>query len=593
MAEYTLKVQVDPSQLRTQLQAALGKVNMGKLFTGGGGASGGMGGAGFTPGQNQKMFDKMHKLLELQVKKAEMSERTQKKGWMGKFGPSIMKLAGITMGLAALRQIGTALIDSSPLLQAMAKIGNTAFTLFLRPFGDFIGFLLRPFLILMLKHAIHFYKLFGGANALAAVGTFTERLTGTNEEGEFDLGKWLTTVFAGGGNPLTGAIRQGIGDMLLTWVADIFDFKVPLPMFVGYRRKDEPTDEEKIEQAQEDARDEATKTDIRPWEQHAIDNPPTQEDIDLINDPDEYKKKWMEKFLGENDPATIENFANLDKKDKEEQKQLESAEQSTLNMIDMSAKFGAIKDLAEESLSQGADPAKNMMIQIARRYIAARNAGISASDAIINIADIFKQAEENIISRLRALAASKKSSGETSSSAKLAQQILSQGTDLLTPEGGFQSGIIDTGDRGKAIAKYRSTINAIIQYNAALGEGAYQKLYRNNEMSQLDDDTLKMLAGMGDSQMAGVLRGIGGFSLAQGGVINEPVVGRGLRSGRPYMLGEQGAETVTPGIGGSGGGDSFVAHFHITGVNPDQFETMVKPMVFRWLNELKSNRGIT
>jgi Flp pilus assembly pilin Flp len=37
---------------------------------------------------------------------------------------------------------------------------------------------------------------------------------------------------------------------------------------------------------------------------------------------------------------------------------------------------------------------------------------------------------------------------------------------------------------------------------------------------------------------------------ARGGVINEPVIGMGQRSGKGYMFGEAGPETVTPGVGG-------------------------------------------
>jgi len=40
------------------------------------------------------------------------------------------------------------------------------------------------------------------------------------------------------------------------------------------------------------------------------------------------------------------------------------------------------------------------------------------------------------------------------------------------------------------------------------------------------------------------------WAMANGGVINEPVMGRGLLSGGSYSFGERGPETVTPGIVG-------------------------------------------
>ena len=42
------------------------------------------------------------------------------------------------------------------------------------------------------------------------------------------------------------------------------------------------------------------------------------------------------------------------------------------------------------------------------------------------------------------------------------------------------------------------------------------------------------------------------WAMANGGVINEPVFGFGLRSGDTYSLGERGSETVTPGVHGGG-----------------------------------------
>ena len=42
------------------------------------------------------------------------------------------------------------------------------------------------------------------------------------------------------------------------------------------------------------------------------------------------------------------------------------------------------------------------------------------------------------------------------------------------------------------------------------------------------------------------------MAFAGGGVISEPVLGKGLSSGKGYLLGENGPETVTPGSGTPG-----------------------------------------
>jgi len=60
-----------------------------------------------------------------------------------------------------------------------------------------------------------------------------------------------------------------------------------------------------------------------------------------------------------------------------------------------------------------------------------------------------------------------------------------------------------------------------------------------------------------------LFQGLGGIKLAAGGVINEPVSGFGMKTGSRYLLGENGAERVTPltNMAGSGG----VQNIHLTG----------------------------
>jgi hypothetical protein len=50
--------------------------------------------------------------------------------------------------------------------------------------------------------------------------------------------------------------------------------------------------------------------------------------------------------------------------------------------------------------------------------------------------------------------------------------------------------------------------------------------------------------------------GGGSVGMATGGIINEHIVGVGLSTGTNYEFGERGPETVTPGIGSGGSGDS-------------------------------------
>jgi len=601
MAEYTLKVQIDPSQLRSQLQAALGKVNMGKMFAGGGGgSSGGFGGAGFTPGQNQKMFEKMQKLLQLQVNAAEKRGAIAKKGWMGKFGPSVMKLAGITMGLAALRQVGSALIDASPLLQAMAKIGNTAFTLFLRPFGDFIGFLLRPFLILMLKHAIKFYKLFGGAQAKEAVDRFTERATGQTECGEFCLNQLITTALVGGGNPVIGALKQGFLDMFSKWMDAIFNIDIPTFGFLGYRRipKDEltPEQEEQIKQSQEEERKKAEESCIYPWiEKFNTDfvAPPTEEEksrdfeglqkmlsggatlkdiFNAIMKSEKLQESFFATKTGDTLNEQLKNFLGITK---------EELDGATISMIDTSAQFGNIAQLSVQA-TENIDKAKDESVKIAKLYVTARRAGLSAKDSMILIADTMKIAQDRVLAILSKLATTtvpthKGDGTKPEECAPQAGEIVSESEcNILVDPTPPPPPRVTQEELDK------QAIDSIISYNKAFGwappmspPSPYGKIYPcvvSDYKSKYPDYRTS--------------------EYATGGIISEPVIGVGM-SGRKYSFGERGAEKVTPISGSEGSnGDNYYATFYVTGVDIDQFETKVKPMVFRWLNELKSNAGI-
>lgn len=154
---------MDESKLKSKLKRVLGQ---GGLFGGGGSgfiqtsAAVGLGNSAMA-NQQQKYFDAVLKKMDLETKvvqkKFDKMEQSNKQGIAGKFGPQLTKIAGFTLGIAGIVQFRKALIDSSPLLQAVLKIMDTAFNLILRPFGDFIGAFLMPMAIGLLQHAIPFY----------------------------------------------------------------------------------------------------------------------------------------------------------------------------------------------------------------------------------------------------------------------------------------------------------------------------------------------------------------------------------------------------------------------------------------------------
>ena len=86
--------------------------------------------------------------------------------------------------------------------------------------------------------------------------------------------------------------------------------------------------------------------------------------------------------------------------------------------------------------------------------------------------------------------------------------------------------------------------------------------------------------------------GQGGYKkkYADGGIINEPVSGIGMNSGQSYLLGESGAEMVTP-LGKSGGGGSNIT-INIQNMNgSDDDMRKLKKTILDVLQESSASRG--
>ena len=83
---------------------------------------------------------------------AEGNEKPEEKqGLGGRIKGALKSPLGMIGGIGGAAMLGKKLIDSSPMLQAMMKMLSTTFTLILRPIGDFVGGMLRPITMFMLK----------------------------------------------------------------------------------------------------------------------------------------------------------------------------------------------------------------------------------------------------------------------------------------------------------------------------------------------------------------------------------------------------------------------------------------------------------
>lgn len=175
---YTMKLIVDDSAIRKLEE------RMGKLMGGGGGGSGGGGSGG---GDSSNPFKNLMKLGVI--------------------------AAGIAFIVVAVKKISEKIVEASPALQAMLKLLDASITLILRPFGDFVAYLLKPILIIFLtKIALPFYKLVqplmqwlgtnigeGIAGGIGAVGQMAGALFNGDVEGFLNglnvfKGHWLRFV---------------------------------------------------------------------------------------------------------------------------------------------------------------------------------------------------------------------------------------------------------------------------------------------------------------------------------------------------------------------------------------------------------------
>jgi len=213
MVEYVLKIDIDESALVRKLNAALKKVRMPGMATGTGGSGGaqnafGMPMAGGMAHTQASLTDSGYKriseaqqrdtilregqhnieLFRFQNKK--MLEDTRFQHSMVRIGKlqnnwsqkmfnvgSVVRLAGLATGVAGLLQMRKMVIESSPMLQSMLKILNVGVMLYLRPIGDFIGFVLRPLLVPFLISAAKWY----GQNVGDVVRIATTIGTGAQE----------------------------------------------------------------------------------------------------------------------------------------------------------------------------------------------------------------------------------------------------------------------------------------------------------------------------------------------------------------------------------------------------------------------------
>lgn len=141
----------------------------------------------------------------------------------------ILKLAGASAAmlgvLYAVKKIAEGiwqnLVKSSPYLQGILKVFGRAFSLFFRPFGDFLATLLRPLAIMLLKLAMKWLQFTrtpaGETTVHGATGAGAGALTGAAVGGVLGLpGGPAGVALGAGAGALVGAMIGGI----VGWLTD-------------------------------------------------------------------------------------------------------------------------------------------------------------------------------------------------------------------------------------------------------------------------------------------------------------------------------------------------------------------------------------
>ena len=125
-------------------------------------------------------------------------------------GKGMMKLGVIGVAIGSILGVVKTLAGSSPMLKQMMKLMNFGIMMIFRPIGDFIGFLLRPIIVLLLRNfIIPWYK--DAMPVMKAVGAF---VGGTIAGGLAEFFANPTQVIADGLTGLSDWATDNLNSML-------------------------------------------------------------------------------------------------------------------------------------------------------------------------------------------------------------------------------------------------------------------------------------------------------------------------------------------------------------------------------------------
>ena len=502
----------------------------------------------------------------------EGDDGTRKGGALGKAAGGIGAAGGMIglAGGAAGGLLGGAImkgLESSPMFQAISKIMSTAFNLILRPIGDFFSAVFKPISIVLMK--------WGAVN----LRKWAESMqNGTNEAMKMAdmMGKSIIAFFE---DPLAFFNKsiEHLGKVIWTGSSDILDKYVQK----NYEDLNARLDRELAITNGAFAEGASVVSGIKDAVERV--NPANTLGGADIQGGDTVNDELI--LLGENLKETNEDFT--DKQDQVIDNSTNMAKQSDKALKDQKIKLTNASQNAmgiaiafEESYKEiGRRLQALIKTQIKVRTTVDEDGSVTLGkpDAdLVRTQDLMNQAAKKInyggqLGKYYQNQALNKIKEEASRSAQTEAIVhkLAGGKNTL----GFE--------------KQANKINKLVQdgvFGKEEGRRMIQKLY--TDMIQGAGKITVSAEGQARLYAA---RQHALTGMANGGVISEPVFGVG-RSGRSYLLGENGAEKVSPMSGSSN--DSVVVNINIAKMSSDVDLNQIKPIIERALLETHARRGI-
>ena len=529
-------------------------------------------------------------------------------GAVGKMGGMLGLAGGIGGGL-----LGGAImkgLESSPMFQAISKIMSTAFNLILRPIGDFFSAVFKPISIVLMK--------WGAINLRKWAQSMND---GTNEimNTAALLGKTIVTFFDDPIGVLGKAFEQ-LAEYIRVALDPLTDKVEPIfanHVNAAYKAIDDRLTEElgQVNGALASGAgvvsgigNTATKVEekLDGYFDLYADH---MRNVIVPNMTEEQKKgyakfegtEWAKSSVGQatglfdkEGNLLKEEFALLGEELAESSKTVgEKAKDASTSITDMSKVILEEQKVTNEALAVGSEASINSAKvleegynEIKRRLDALIRSQISARTKYVDGRRIEGKPDGDLVRTQKLL----RQEGAEVDYLNYARDKINRYESATA--GSFGVGVETFKTMQRYISQYKPNNPSTADwYNAkklakemekAKGMGNYNFLAFSNVMNNNP-----AYSGLSVEQAGAKYYGLAAF--ANGGIISEPVFGIG-RSGRSYLLGENGAERVSPL--NSSRSEGVVVNINIAKMSNDIDLQQIKPIVERAILETHARRGI-